>query len=66
MEFGLEMVKHTYVLCMTYFMYANKYEHVNSAERKKLCQRNNEQFITEIPDSPLPPTQNCGGVMGRG
>jgi hypothetical protein len=45
-------------------MYVNKYKHVNSAKRIKLGQRKNvqmqEKFITDIPDSPLPPTQNCG------
>jgi len=63
-EFGTEMVKHMYVLCMTYCMYVNKYKHVNSTKCIKLGQRKNvqrqEEFMTEITDSPLPPTQNCG------
>jgi hypothetical protein len=45
-------------------MYVNEYKHVDAAKRTKLSQRKNEQrheeFKTEIPDSLLPPKQNCG------
>ena len=49
---------------MTYCKYASKYKNVNRARRIKLGQRKNEhkqeKFMTDIPDSPLPATQNCG------
>jgi hypothetical protein len=49
---------------MIYSMYVNKYKHVNAAKLIKLGQRKNgqrqEELMTEIPDTLLPPTQNCG------
>ena len=48
MEFGTEMVKHTYVLCMTYCTYVNKYRNINAAKRIKLGQRKNEHRQQEF------------------
>jgi hypothetical protein len=63
-EFGTEMVKHTYVLCMTFCMRVNKYKHVKCKKCMKLGQRKNEhrqeEILNEAPDYLLSPTQNNG------